>query len=93
MLDVTTEAAEIIAATCRQRSAPEGGYRILRRTNEGEAEGLRVAFAEQPEPGDEVIHEGDANVFVAPEARPLVDGWTLSVRRGEQRPQLVLERA
>ncbi len=92
MLDVSQEAADVIAVTCRQRSAPEGGYRIRRRPEIAEADGLRVGFTRAPHPGDLVIHQGDAQVFVAPEALDLVEGWVLCVRRRNDRPELLLRR-
>ena len=83
MLTLTPSAVEAVDSLLH--SSPEvpedAGLRI---GTLGESE-LTLDIAPEPEPGDQVIEEGGARVFVDSEAAPILDGVQLDARiEGDQ---------
>ena len=82
MLTLAPSAVEAVDALLHRPEVPdEAGLRIR---SAGESE-LTLEIAPEPMPGDQVIEEGGARVFVEPEAAPLLDNAELEARtQGDQ---------
>lgn len=75
MLTLTPEAVTAVDAILRSDAVPdEGGLRIAAT---GDASQLTVQIAEGPAPGDQVIEEEGARVFVDEAVAPMVDAVAL----------------
>jgi Fe-S cluster assembly iron-binding protein IscA len=82
MLTLSPSAVEAVDSLLHRPEVPEdAGLRIR---TAGEAQ-LTIAIAPEPGPGDQVIEEGGARVFVEPEAVPMLDNAELDARtEGDQ---------
>lgn len=75
MLTLTDNAQTLVRDITDRPEVPEGGG--LRIAPAASAEGLEVSLAAEPAPGDQVIDEGGARVFVEPQVATLLDDSTL----------------
>lgn len=77
MLTLTPSAVEAVDSLLHNPSVPDdAGLRI----SKGESE-LTLELAPSPAPGDQVIEESGARVFVDAEAAPLLDDAQLEARK------------
>lgn len=91
MLSVTNEAAQVMDAARQQQDVPaEYGLRVFaQETPEGTA--VQLAFAPEPEEGDEVAESEGQRLFVAPElVEPLADA-TLDAQDTPEGTGLILK--
>jgi iron-sulfur cluster assembly protein len=82
MLTLSQSAVEVVDTLLHRPEVPEdAGLRI----HSGGESRLAVEIAPEPEPGDQIIEEGGARVFVESEVAPLLDNAELNaVRDGDQ---------
>ena len=82
MLTLAPSAVEAVDALLHRPEVPdEAGLRIR---SAGESE-LALEIAPEPTPGDQIIEEGGARVFVEPEAAPILDNAELEAHtQGDQ---------
>ena len=82
MLTLSPSAVEAVDSLLHDPQVPDdAGLRI---GTAGESE-LTLEIAPEPAPGDQVIEEGGARVFVDSEAAPMLDDVQLDARRqGDQ---------
>ncbi len=82
MLTLTPSAVEVVDSLLQRDDVPEdAGLRIL---TGGESQ-LALEIAPEPGPGDQVIEEGGARVFVDSEVAPLLDNSQLDAQvQGDQ---------
>ena len=95
MLKVSPLAAEIVASECRARDLPEtGGVRLFPDPrSERLTAALAVAFVSEPRPGDTVLVEGEARVFIAEDVDVgRVATRVLDVDTDQFKPGLILRR-
>jgi hypothetical protein len=95
MLEVTTQAASVIAHECERRALPEtSGVRIYRRPSAKEVSvrALGVEFVREPRDDDTVIREGDAAIFLAPDIEHLVGARLLDAESDGATPRLMLRK-
>lgn len=78
MLTVTSNAADAIRNLTSQPGVPHTGVRIA--GTGGEEPSLTLGLSEAPEPGDEVIEEQGARVFLEPEAAATLDDKALDAQ-------------
>ena len=77
MLTLSPSAVEAVDALLHSPTVPDdAGLRI---GTAGEQQ-LTVELAPEPAPGDQVIEEGGARVFVDPEAAPILDNVQLEAQ-------------
>jgi Fe-S cluster assembly iron-binding protein IscA len=77
MLTLTPSAVEAVDALLHSPEVPDdAGLRI---GTAGESQ-LTVEIVPEPAPGDQVIDEGGARVFVDPEAAPMLDDVQLEAK-------------
>jgi Fe-S cluster assembly iron-binding protein IscA len=74
MLTLTTEAAEAVDTLLNDPQIPDDAGLRLSANSEQD---IAVALTEGPADGDQVIEDGGARVFVAPELAPMLDEATL----------------
>lgn len=92
MLTLTDNAQTLVRDITAQPGLPEGGG--LRIAPAAAAPGqLQVSIAAAPEPGDQVVDESGARVFVEPEIAELLGDSTLDAQPGADGPALVLTQA
>ena len=91
MLQVTSAAMSTFEQARGAQDLPEGvGVRIFAQRDEQGEIGIALAFAEQPQEGDQVTETDGTAVFVAPElADPLSDS-VLDVEDSDEGAQIVL---
>jgi Fe-S cluster assembly iron-binding protein IscA len=83
MLTLSPSAVEAVDHLLHGESVPEGAG--LRIGTTDDAQQLTLALTAAPAPGDEVIEESGARVFVDPQAAPLVDNAQLEAQtQGDQ---------
>lgn len=83
MLVLTDNAVSAIRSLTSQPQQPDAtGLRIMAQGNETPS--LRLALAEGPVAGDEVVEEEGARVFLEPAAAAALDGMSLDARVDEQ---------
>lgn len=76
MLTLTENATLIVTSIADQPDAPE--TTALRIASEGQGDAsFAVSTATQPEPGDEVLEQGGATVYLEPTAATQLDGMVL----------------
>lgn len=82
MLTLAPSAVEAVDALLHSPAVPDdAGLRIA---TAGESQ-LSVEIVPEPAPGDQVIEDGGARVFVDPEAAPMLDDVQLEARaQGDQ---------
>jgi Fe-S cluster assembly iron-binding protein IscA len=82
MLTLSPSAVEAVDSLLHRPEVPDdAGLRIR---SAGEAQ-LTIEIAPEPAPGDQVIEEGGARVFVESEAAPMLDNVELEARaQGDQ---------
>ena len=82
MLTLSPTAVEAVDSLLHSREVPDdAGLRI---DTAGESQ-FTLEIAHEPAPGDQVIEEGGARVFVDPEAAPMLDNAKLDARvEGDQ---------
>jgi Fe-S cluster assembly iron-binding protein IscA len=82
MLTLSPSAVEAVDSLLQRPDVPdEAGLRIR---TAGESQ-LTIAIAPEPAPGDQVIEQGGARVFVEPDAVPMLDNVELEARaQGDQ---------
>lgn len=95
MLTITPTAAEAIEIVvgANEEISDGGGVRIAHQPpgDDGQVH-LALTLVEAPEPGDQVVEEDNASVFLTPEAATLLDDKVLdAVVEGEQVGFQVLE--
>jgi Fe-S cluster assembly iron-binding protein IscA len=91
VLQVTSAAMSTFEQARGAQELPESvGVRIFAQRDEQGEVGIALAFAEQPQDGDQVTETDGTAVFVAPElAEPLGDS-VLDVEDGPEGAQIVL---
>lgn len=91
LLQVTSDAMTTFDQARGAQELPESvGVRIFAQRDEQGEVGIALAFAEQPQDGDEVTETDGTPVFVAPElAEPLADS-VLDVQETDQGTELVI---
>jgi iron-sulfur cluster assembly protein len=78
MLAISHDAAEAIKQVVSSAQMPdEGGVRISAQPSGDESVRLEFSLATSPEPGDAIVEQEGANVFVEQTAAPLLDDKTL----------------
>jgi iron-sulfur cluster assembly protein len=78
MLEISHGAAEVIKqVVATARISDEGGIRISAEPIGDESVRLDLSLAMSPEPGDAVVEQEGANVFVEQTVAPLLDDKTL----------------
>ncbi len=82
MLTLAPSAVEAVDSLLHRPEVPDdAGLRI---SSAGDST-LTLEIAPEPAPGDQVIEEGGARVFVEPEAAPILDNVELEARtQGDQ---------
>jgi Fe-S cluster assembly iron-binding protein IscA len=75
MLTLTENASTIVNELSSQTEAPEAGLRITMMADQ--QEGLGVSTAERPEPGDQVVEQAGAKVYLDSRAADLLDDKVL----------------
>jgi iron-sulfur cluster assembly protein len=82
MLTLTPSAVEAVDTLLQNPSIPDDAGLRIAATDDSH---LTVGLAPAPEPGDQVIEEGGARVFVDPGAAPYIDDAQLEARaEGDQ---------
>ncbi|HYY43925.1 MAG TPA: iron-sulfur cluster biosynthesis family protein [Actinomycetota bacterium] len=76
MLTITSTAAQAIKAIVSSSELEDGGLRIEARQEMGEAT-LELSLAGEADPGDAVIDEAGAHVYLEPQAASLLDDKVL----------------
>ena len=88
MLTLTDNAQSLVRDITSQPDVPDGGgLRIAPAPAPGQ---LQVSIAPAPEPGDQVVDEGGARVFVEPQTAEMLADSTLDAQPGADGPALVL---
>lgn len=89
MLTLTPQALTVVRQiTAHPALSPSSGLRIARRPGRS---ALQVRTVEEPHPGDEVVEERGARLYLGPEASSRVaDGELDAVTDGEGRVHFVL---
>ncbi len=78
MLAISHGAAEVIKHFVSSAQMPdEGGIRISAQPIGNEGVSLELSLATSPQPGDAIVEQEGANVFVEQAVAPLLDGKTL----------------
>ncbi len=77
MLVLTQQAKEVIKEMVAE-VAPDGGLRITAAGSNGDS-ALEFDLAPSPGPGDEVVEEDGAKIFLDPSAAEVLAGKTLDV--------------
>lgn len=82
MLTLSPSAVEAVDSLLRRSEAPDNGGLRIRTAGESQ---LTIEIASGPGPGDQVIEEGGARVFVDSDAAPMLDNAELNARtEGDQ---------
>ena len=82
MLTLSPSAIEAVDNLLHMSEIPDDAGLRIRRTGDSE---LTIEIAPEPAPGDQVIEEGGARVFVDSEAAPMLDQAQLDARmQGDQ---------
>lgn len=91
MLEVSSAAMSTFTQARDDQDLPDSvGVRVFAQRDEAGEIGIALAFAEEPQDGDQVTETDGTSVFVAPElAEPLSDSL-LDVQSGEQGAQVVI---
>lgn len=91
VLQVTSAAMSTFEQARGAQDLPDSvGVRIFAQRDEQGEVGIALAFAEQPQDGDQVTETDGTAVFVAPElADPLSDS-VLDIQEGEEGAQVVI---
>jgi Fe-S cluster assembly iron-binding protein IscA len=86
MLALTRRAAEVIRRITGHRLASDqAGLRIARPApGDGSTAGFQVAAVDEPEPGDSVVEQDGARVFLGPVATSQFDDHELDVETDAQ---------
>lgn len=78
MLAISQGAAEVIKQVVHSAQVPDdGGIRISAQPIGDESVRLELSLATNPEPGDAIVEQEGANVFVEQTVAPLLDDKTL----------------
>jgi Fe-S cluster assembly iron-binding protein IscA len=94
MLMVTENAGQAIEAIVANAEMPDGsGLRIDApdqppATPDRSGAPLQLEVTSQPAEQDQVVSEGDAKVFIAPAAAPILDDMVLDVRVSEDKERV-----
>jgi Fe-S cluster assembly iron-binding protein IscA len=94
MLKVTENAGQAIESLVANAEMPDGsGLRIDApdqppATPDGSGAPLQLEVTSQPAEQDQVVSEGDARVFVAPAAAPILDDKVLDVQVSEDKARV-----
>lgn len=91
VLQVTSAAMATFEQARGAQDLPDDvGVRVFAQRDEAGEIGIALAFAEQPQDGDQVTETDGTAVYIAPElAEPLADS-VLDVQDGEEGAQVVL---
>ena len=91
MLQVTESAVSVLRETRAAQEIPDSfGVRVFANADENGQATLALAFAEEPDEGDQVTEQDGTEIYVAPElAEPLADS-KLDVEETPEGPQLAL---
>lgn len=90
MLTFTPEAATLVRTLVRKADSPsDAGVRI---TTDPVHHSLRMMLAPVPEPGDTVLCQQGARLFVAPTAELMVRGGRLHAELSQARALFILDR-
>jgi len=88
VLTLTENAQTLVRDITAQPEIPEGaGLRIAPAPSPGQ---LQVSIAAGPEPGDEIVDNEGARVFVEPTTAELLGDSTLDAQQSEEGPSFVL---
>ena len=95
MLIVTDTARQAIESIVSNAEMPDGSGLRIDAPDEPPAPSrtgapLQLEVARQPDERDQVVHEGEANVFIAPRVASLLDDKMLDVRVNEGQMQFVI---
>ena len=78
MLAISDSAAQVIKHVVSSAQIPdEGGIRISAEPMDDESVSLDVSLVMSPEPGDAIVEQAGANVFVEQDVAPLLDDKVL----------------
>jgi iron-sulfur cluster assembly protein len=77
MLTLSPSAVEAVDSLLHSPEVPDDAGLRIRTAGDSQ---LAVEIAAEPAPGDQVIEDGGARVFVEPEAAPILDNAELDVR-------------
>jgi iron-sulfur cluster assembly protein len=95
VLAISLGAAEAIKqAVSSARMPDEGGVRISAEPTRGESVRLDLSVVMNPEPGDAIVEQKGANVFVEQDVAPILDDKTLdaSIEGGQVSFSIVEQR-
>jgi Fe-S cluster assembly iron-binding protein IscA len=82
MLSLSPSAVEAVDSLLHRAEAPDDAGLRIRSAGESQ---LAIEIAAEPAPGDQIIEEGGARVFVDAEAAPMLDNAELNARtEGDQ---------
>jgi iron-sulfur cluster assembly protein len=82
MLTLSPSAVEAVDSLLHRPEVPDDAGLRIRSAGESQ---LAIEIVPQPAPGDQVIEDGGARVFVEPEAAPILDDAELEARtQGDQ---------
>jgi iron-sulfur cluster assembly protein len=90
MLTLSTSAVEAVDSLLHGPEVPEDAGLRIRTAGESQ---LTLEIVAEPAPGDQVIEDGGARVFVESEVVPMVDNAELDVRQEGDRVAFGLSRA
>lgn len=91
MLEVTDSAVSVLQeARAAQELPPSFGVRVFAQAADDGQAAVALAFAEEPDEGDQVTERDGTEIYVAPELAEPLAGSTLDVEQTPEGPQLTL---
>lgn len=91
MLQVTHSALAALGEARAAHGVPDSfGVRVFAQARENGQATLALAFAEQPAEGDQVIQQGNTEIYVAPDLAEPLSQSKLDVEDTQEGPQLTL---
>lgn len=91
MLQVTDSAVSELQQARDARQLPQSfGVRLFAQSDDDGRAAVTLAFAEEPDEGDEVTEQGGTRIYVAPELVEPLAGSRLDVEQTPRGPQLKL---
>lgn len=89
-MQVTDNAANVIADYAKRLGSDEGGLRIQPAQDNERPNALQTRYVKDPQPEDAVVTSGGARVFVAPEVQEIVEPYVLDARQDGENYRLFL---
>lgn len=91
MLQVSNAAVNVLQEARAAQEVPDSfGVRVFAQADEGGEAALALAFAEQPDDGDQVTQQSGTEIYVAPELAEPLAASVLDVEQTPEGPQLAL---